>query len=192
MVGPVSGPGRGVEGIRDVEGPIEREGLGGSDRRAPRGAARRGCDALGPASTEDRARGVGDGDRVPERTADPDSPPTITPTPEPVPEPPAPAEPAPPAETPRRPPPNLPAPEPETTELVRGSTGDRVVALQQRLADLGYWGATPDGSFGPGTQQAVWALQKAAGIARDGRVGPATLAALDQGCGRHRRARPAG
>ncbi|TGJ95109.1 murein L,D-transpeptidase, partial [Actinotalea fermentans ATCC 43279 = JCM 9966 = DSM 3133] len=79
------------------------------------------------------------------------------------------------------PPPVEPAPDPATVELVRGSTGERVTALQQRLVDLGYWGAAPDGDFGPGTQQAVWALQKAAGISRDGRVGPVTQAALDQG-----------
>ncbi|WP_156533176.1 L,D-transpeptidase family protein, partial [Cellulosimicrobium sp. I38E] len=69
----------------------------------------------------------------------------------------------------------------EPAELARGATGERVVALQQRLADLGYFIGAPDGDFGGGTQQAVWALQKAAGLSRDGVVGPATQAALDEG-----------
>jgi hypothetical protein len=56
-----------------------------------------------------------------------------------------------------------------------------VLALQQRLTSLGYWLGTPDGTFGDSTQQAVYALQKAAGITRDGVVGPHTEAALDAG-----------
>jgi lipoprotein-anchoring transpeptidase ErfK/SrfK len=53
--------------------------------------------------------------------------------------------------------------------------------LQQRLTSLGYWLGSPDGHFGETTVQAVYALQKAAGIGRDGLVGPATSAALSQG-----------
>jgi lipoprotein-anchoring transpeptidase ErfK/SrfK len=53
-----------------------------------------------------------------------------------------------------------------------------VLALQQRLADLGYWLGTPDGIFGDSTQQAVYAFQKAAGLGRDGVAGPLTKAAL--------------
>jgi lipoprotein-anchoring transpeptidase ErfK/SrfK len=56
-----------------------------------------------------------------------------------------------------------------------------VVALQKRLTDLGYWNGKADGSFGSVTQQAVFALQKAAGLGRDGVVGPKTQKALDQG-----------
>ncbi len=56
-----------------------------------------------------------------------------------------------------------------------------MVALQQRLSSLGYWLGTPDGTFGDSTQQAVYALQKAAGISRDGVVGPITTQALAQG-----------
>ncbi|MHA7132144.1 L,D-transpeptidase family protein [Oerskovia turbata] len=112
--------------------------------------------------------------------AQPAEPPPAQPT-EPPPAQPTEPPPAQPAEPPPAQPPAAAAPDPATVELVRGSTGERVVALQQRLVDLGYWGASPDGVFGPGTQQAVWALQKAAGIGRDGRVGPATQAALDQG-----------
>ncbi|MEL7975482.1 L,D-transpeptidase family protein [Isoptericola sp. F-RaC21] len=65
--------------------------------------------------------------------------------------------------------------------LEYGDSGERVVALQQRLQELGYFLQDADGSFGPATQQAVWALQKAAGQYRDGVVGPKTQAALDDG-----------
>jgi peptidoglycan hydrolase-like protein with peptidoglycan-binding domain len=70
---------------------------------------------------------------------------------------------------------------PHAPYLMLGSTGPRVLALQQRLVSLGYWLGTPDGVFGDSTQQAVWALQKAARISRDGIVGPVTEAALARG-----------
>jgi N-acetylmuramoyl-L-alanine amidase len=56
-----------------------------------------------------------------------------------------------------------------------------VLALQQRLSALGYWLGAPDGDFGALTQQAVFALQKSAGLSRDGVVGPNTRRALEQG-----------
>jgi len=56
-----------------------------------------------------------------------------------------------------------------------------VLATQQRLTELGYWLGTPDGHFGALTQQAVFALQKAAGLSRDGSVGPKTAKALADG-----------
>lgn len=62
-----------------------------------------------------------------------------------------------------------------------GDSGPTVLALQQRLSDLGYWLGEPDGSFGFLTQQAVWAFQKSAGLSRDGEVGPATRRALADG-----------
>ncbi|KGN35934.1 endopeptidase [Knoellia flava TL1] len=67
------------------------------------------------------------------------------------------------------------------TELRLGDRGPEVLALQQRLSALGYWLGEPDGHYGSLTQQAVWALQKTAGISRDGRVGPSTQRALDRG-----------
>lgn len=65
--------------------------------------------------------------------------------------------------------------------LAYGDSGERVLALQERLQELGYFLQDADGQFGPATQQAVWALQKAAGQYRDGVVGPKTQAALDEG-----------
>lgn len=55
---------------------------------------------------------------------------------------------------------------------------------------LGYWLGTPNGTFGDATEQAVYALQKAAGIRRDGLVGPQTLAALGAGVVPHPRPMP--
>jgi hypothetical protein len=65
--------------------------------------------------------------------------------------------------------------------LQYGDQGASVLALQRRLAALGYWVGTPNGQFQDATQQAVWALQKAAGQGRDGVVGPAAWSALDRG-----------
>lgn len=67
------------------------------------------------------------------------------------------------------------------TTLQIGDRGEKVLHLQQQLSDLGYWLGEPDGHFGGLTQQAVFALQKAAGITRDGVVGPQTTAALSAG-----------
>jgi peptidoglycan hydrolase-like protein with peptidoglycan-binding domain len=71
-------------------------------------------------------------------------------------------------------------PQPKPTYLSLGSSGQAVLALQERLSSLGYWLGPDDGVFGDSTQQAVYALQKAAGISRDGIVGPITDAALDR------------
>ena len=87
-----------------------------------------------------------------------------------------PSEPATPTPTPT---PTL-TPKPRTS-LQYGDRGDQVLAVQQRLSELGYWLGKPDGHFGGLTQQAVFALQKAAGISRDGIVGPQTKAALQAG-----------
>jgi lipoprotein-anchoring transpeptidase ErfK/SrfK len=76
-----------------------------------------------------------------------------------------------------------PTPTPSATsdKLKQGAKGDRVVALQQRLNELGYWNGEADGKFGGQTQQAVYALQKAASLDRDGVVGADTQKALDKG-----------
>ena len=64
-----------------------------------------------------------------------------------------------------------------------------MLALQRRLTSLGYWLGAADGQYGDLTRQAVVAVQKVAGLARDGVCGPATWAQVDAGVGR-RRARP--
>lgn len=74
-----------------------------------------------------------------------------------------------------------------TTLLGPGDSGPAVLALQRRLSALGYWLGTPDGTFGDSTEQAAYALQKAAGISRDGIVGPDTSVALAQGVVPHPR-----
>ncbi len=73
--------------------------------------------------------------------------------------------------------PTSPPPMPPTVQL--GSSGAAVSSLQTQLYNLGYWVDTTSGSFDNSTQQAVWALQKAAGLPRDGVVGPDTWAALE-------------
>lgn len=70
---------------------------------------------------------------------------------------------------------------PKPAKLKRGASGPKVLALQRRLDELGYWIGTADGNYGMVTQQAVYALQKAAGLGRDGVVGPKTQRALDKG-----------
>jgi lipoprotein-anchoring transpeptidase ErfK/SrfK len=70
---------------------------------------------------------------------------------------------------------------PKDDKLRRGDKGPEVTALQERLTELGYWNGSADASFGQLTQQAVVALQKAAGLSRDGVVGAKTKKALADG-----------
>jgi peptidoglycan hydrolase-like protein with peptidoglycan-binding domain len=65
-----------------------------------------------------------------------------------------------------------------STAVRRGSTGARVFALQERLAELGYYQGAIDGDFGAGTESAVIAFQSNNGLVADGVVGPSTEAAL--------------
>ncbi len=64
--------------------------------------------------------------------------------------------------------------------LKKGVRGGAVRDLQNRLNGLGYWTGKADGSFGHLTQQAIYALQKVAGLKADGVVGPKTWSALDR------------
>jgi hypothetical protein len=64
--------------------------------------------------------------------------------------------------------------------LKPGDTGSQVKTLQRALATLGFSPGTPDGDYGPATQVAVEKFQVAKGLAEDGVVGPATLAALQR------------
>jgi peptidoglycan hydrolase-like protein with peptidoglycan-binding domain len=54
----------------------------------------------------------------------------------------------------------------------------KVLALQQRLAELGYDVGTPDGQMGARTSYAIMAFQKVEGLSRDGVDGPQVDAAL--------------
>jgi peptidoglycan hydrolase-like protein with peptidoglycan-binding domain len=72
--------------------------------------------------------------------------------------------------------------EPEEPEHIEyGEVSDRVGDLQQRLKDLGYFVTSVDNAYGGETQQAIFALQKAGGLYRDGVVGDATQRAADDG-----------
>lgn len=74
-----------------------------------------------------------------------------------------------------------PPPPVPTAALEPGDEGPEVLALQEALDARGYWLGTPDGTYGELTEQAVLAVQGAAGLERDGVAGEATLAALADG-----------
>jgi len=93
----------------------------------------------------------------------------------------SPSAPAEPSGTPSPSPSAPAAPAVKPQKLKAGDKGTQVLALQQRLTELGYWNGKADSAFGSLTTQAVYALQKAAGLGRDGVVGPKTQTALDQG-----------
>lgn len=60
-----------------------------------------------------------------------------------------------------------------------GSSGPEVIALQQRLAQLGYYTQEIDGKYYEGTQAAVKAFQLQHNLDADGIAGEKTLAVLD-------------
>ena len=59
-----------------------------------------------------------------------------------------------------------------------GSRGNDVVKVQKRLIQYDYLDGTADGRYGEATRAAVVLFQKRNGLAVDGKVGPATAAAL--------------
>lgn len=59
-------------------------------------------------------------------------------------------------------------------QLKEGARGEPVRALQNRLNQLGFNAGSADGAFGPKTEAAVKAFQKAKGLVADGVVGPKT------------------
>lgn len=67
---------------------------------------------------------------------------------------------------------------PDTPTLRLGAKGPAVLRLQARLHALGWLKAKPDGAFGPITEQAVVAFQRASNLRVDGIVGPATWTSL--------------
>ena len=67
-------------------------------------------------------------------------------------------------------------PTPTPKSLQRGFTdSDEVRALQKRLKALGWYSGSADGDFGPATEAAVKAFQKANGLTADGKAGARTL-----------------
>ena len=64
------------------------------------------------------------------------------------------------------------------TVLEVGSRGANVTKVQQRLIKYGYLDGEADGRYGEETRKAVVWFQKNNGLTADGRVGPATAAAL--------------
>lgn len=65
----------------------------------------------------------------------------------------------------------------------RGSSGETVRQIQQKLLDWGYYTGEVDGVFGSKTEAAVEYFQEKNGLAVDGKVGPATLEALGMSSG---------
>ena len=59
-----------------------------------------------------------------------------------------------------------------------GSKGSDVTRVQQKLIQWGYLSGAADGRYGEATRSAVIAFQKKNGLTADGRVGPATAAAM--------------
>ena len=62
--------------------------------------------------------------------------------------------------------------------LKRGSTGDKVSQMQQKLKNWGYYTGEVDGIFGSKTESAVRYFQRKNGLVEDGIVGPATAKKL--------------
>ena len=65
--------------------------------------------------------------------------------------------------------------------LRRGSEGEEVGRLQRRLRGQGFSPGLPDRRFGPATEAALLAFQRARGLLADGVCGPATWAAFESG-----------
>lgn len=60
----------------------------------------------------------------------------------------------------------------------KGSSGQTVFEIQQKLKDWGYYSGNVDGVFGSETEKALKFFQKKNGLDDDGKAGPATLSAL--------------
>lgn len=68
--------------------------------------------------------------------------------------------------------------EPEYETLSKGSKGEKVKALQQRLKDLNYLSGSVDGDFGNGTASALKGFQQEAGLEATGIADEETQIAL--------------
>ena len=67
---------------------------------------------------------------------------------------------------------------PALAVLEVGSKGSDVTKVQKKLIQWGYLSGSADGRYGEQTRRAVIAFQRKNGLAADGRVGPATAAAM--------------
>ena len=67
-----------------------------------------------------------------------------------------------------------------TKTLKLNSTGTEVLQLQKKLKTLGFYKGKIDGGFGPTTEKAVKAFQKAHKLSQVGSVGPQTRALLNK------------
>jgi peptidoglycan hydrolase-like protein with peptidoglycan-binding domain len=84
------------------------------------------------------------------------------------------------ARAPSAPAPSAPAPSPAGPTLRKGDMGPDVRKLQTLLEQHGVRTGGVDGNFGPMTQKAVTAFQRAKGLNANGVAGPETWAALAQ------------
>lgn len=71
----------------------------------------------------------------------------------------------------------------EAVTYSRGSSGETVRLIQEKLLDWGYYSGEVDGIFGSKTEEAVEYFQEKNGLSVDGKVGPETLAALGMPAG---------
>ena len=68
----------------------------------------------------------------------------------------------------------------QATSVDKGQRGHHVQKIQTMLVHQGYLNDSADGIFGRNTELAVRKFQKAKGLAVDGRVGAATMSALEK------------
>lgn len=66
----------------------------------------------------------------------------------------------------------------EAASYKRGSSGETVRQIQQKLKNWGYYSGPVDGIYGSKTVEAVKYFQRTNGLAVDGKCGPQTLKAL--------------
>ncbi|NER50854.1 MAG: hypothetical protein F6J92_30125 [Symploca sp. SIO1A3] len=67
----------------------------------------------------------------------------------------------------------------EQLPLKKGSQGELVIALQEKLKQLGYYNGSTDGNYSEATELALIEFQKSVGLEADGIVGPATWNILE-------------